>query len=163
MRITFIWVGKTGEQWLQEGIDKYVERLKHYISLSIDVIPSPKNMPKNDIMKQKEIEGEAILGRIAPSDEAYLLDERGQMYTSEGIADFLQKKMSASVKHLVIVAGGAFGFSEKVYQRANGLISFSKLTFSHQIIRLLLCEQVYRAFTILRGEPYHHSGFSLKT
>ena len=158
MKITFLWVGKTSEQWLQEGVDEYLKRLKHYISLSIDVIPSPKNMPKNDVIKQKEKEGDAILDRIAPSDDVYLLDERGQMYTSEGLAEFLQKKMTVSVRNLVIVAGGPFGFSEKVYQRANGLISFSKMTFSHQMIRLLLCEQVYRSFTILRGESYHHSG-----
>ena len=113
-------------------------------------------MPKNDIEKQKKMEGEAIIGRLTASDIVYLLDERGQDYSSEELAGFLQKRMSAGVKNLVIVAGGAFGFSEKLYQRANGQISFSKLTFSHQMIRLLLCEQVYRAFTILRGEQYHH-------
>jgi len=156
MKITFLWVGKTAERWLQEGIDIYLKRLKNYISLLVEIVPTPKNMPKNDIEKQRKMEGEAILGRIAPSDIVYLLDERGQEYSSEELADFLQKRMSAGVKHLVIVAGGAFGFSEKLYQRANGQISFSKLTFSHQIIRLLLCEQAYRAFTIIRGEAYHH-------
>ena len=156
MKVTFLWVGKTSEQWLQEGIDMYLKRLQHYISLSVSVVSSPKNMPKNDVNKQKEMEGDAILGRILPSDEVYLLDERGQTYTSEGLAEFLQKRMSSSTKHIVIVTGGPFGFSEKVYQRANGLISFSKFTFSHQMIRLLLCEQIYRAFTIIRGEPYHH-------
>ena len=149
-------VGKTAEHWLQDGVDVYLNRLKHYISLSVTVIPEPKNMPKNDIEKQKEMEGEAILSRIAQSDEVCLLDERGQSYSSEGLADLLQKKMTANVKNLVLVIGGPFGFSEKMYQRANALISFSKLTFSHQIIRLLVCEQLYRAFTILRGEPYHH-------
>ena len=149
-------MGKTTESWLQEGIDEYVKRLKHYVSLSVEVIPSPKNLPKQDIGKQKEIEGDAILNRIAPSDEVYLLDERGTAYSSEGLAEFLQKRMSSGIKHLVMVVGGAYGFSEKVYQRANGQISFSQLTFSHQMIRLLLCEQVYRAFTIIRGESYHH-------
>ncbi|MDR1156069.1 MAG: 23S rRNA (pseudouridine(1915)-N(3))-methyltransferase RlmH [Bacteroidales bacterium] len=156
MKITFLWMGKTTEHWLQEGIDVYVKRLKHYISLSVEIIPSPKNLPKQDVGQQKEIEGDAILSRITSSDEVYLLDECGMAYSSEGLAEFLQKKMSASVKHLVLVTGGPFGFSEKVYRRANGEISFSQLTFSHQMIRLLVSEQVYRAFTILRGESYHH-------
>ena len=156
MKITFLWVGKTVDCWLQEGIDIYLKRLKHYLPISVEIIPVPKNMPKQDIEKQKEMEADAILGRIAPSDEVYLLDERGTVFSSEGLAEFLQKKMLASVRQLVIVIGGAFGFSEKVYKRANGQISFSQLTFSHQMIRLLLCEQVYRAFTIIRGESYHH-------
>lgn len=156
MKITFIWVGKTAENWLKDGIDVYLKRLKHYVTLSLEIIPPPKNMPKNDVEKLKEIEGDAILGSITPSDELYLLDERGDAYSSEGFADFLQKRMSANVKNLVIAAGGAYGFSEKMYRRANGMISFSKMTFSHQMIRLLLCEQMYRAFTILRGEGYHH-------
>jgi len=156
MKITFLWIGKTAEQWLQEGIDVYLKRLKNYVPLSVEIVPTPKNMPKNDIEKQKKMEGEAILGKIASSDIVFLLDERGQNYSSEELADFLQKKMSAGIKNLVIVVGGAFGFSEKLYQRANGQISFSKMTFSHQMIRLLLCEQMYRAFTILRNEPYHH-------
>ena len=156
MKITLLWMGKTTERWLQEGIDIYVERLKHYISLSVEIIPLPKNLPKYDVSKQKEMEGNAILNRIALSDEVYLLDERGLAYSSEGLADFLQKKMSANTKNLVMVVGGPFGFSEKLYRRANGQISFSQLTFSHQMIRLLVCEQVYRAFTIIRGESYHH-------
>ena len=156
MKITFLWIGKTTERWLQEGIDEYINRLKHYVPLSVEIIPSPKNLPKQDIARQKEIEGNAFLGRIALSDEVYLFDERGTAYSSDDLAVFLQKRMSASVKHLVMVVGGPFGFSEKVYRRANGLISFSQLTFSHQMFRLLICEQVYRAFTILRGESYHH-------
>jgi len=151
-----VWVGKSSEDWLQEGIDDYLKRLKHYVFLTVEIITSPKNIPKNDVEKLKEMEGEAILSKIAPSDEVFLLDERGPMYTSVEFADFLQKKMTASVKNLVIVIGGAYGFSDKMYKRANGMISFSKMTFSHQMIRLFLCEQVYRAFTILRGEAYHH-------
>jgi len=151
-----VWVGKSGDRWLVEGVDEYLRRLKHYVSLSVDVVSASKNMPKNDVEKWKEIEGGAILDKIASSDEVYLLDERGQVYSSEELAEFFQKKMSASVKNLVFVIGGAYGFSEKMYKRANGMISFSKLTFSHQMIRLLLCEQVYRAFTIIRGEAYHH-------
>ena len=156
MKITFLWAGKTAEQWLQDGIDEYTKRLRHYVPLTIEIIPTPKNTQKTDVEKQKELEGEAVLARVSRGDELYLLDASGQMYSSEELAIFLQKKMSASVKNLVIVAGGAFGFSEKLYERSKGLISFSKLTFSHQMIRLLLCEQIYRAFTILRGEGYHH-------
>ncbi len=156
MKITFLWVGKTTEAWLQKGVEEYIARLKHYVPLSVDVVPVPKNLPKQDIEKQKETEGDAVLARITPTDKVFLLDERGAAYTSEELAVFLQKKMSASVRNLVLVVGGPFGFSEKVYQRANGQISLSKLTFSHQMIRLLLCEQIYRAFTIIRGESYHH-------
>jgi len=156
MKITFLWMGKTTERWLQEGIDKYVERLKHYISLTVEIVPIPKNLPKQDVAKQKEMEGDALLNRVSPTDEVYLLDERGVSYSSEGLADFLQKKTLANVKNLILVIGGPFGFSEKLYQRANGQISFSQLTFSHQMIRLLVCEQVYRAFTMIRGEAYHH-------
>ena len=157
MKITFLWMGKTAERWLQEGIDVYAKRLKRYVSLSIEIVATPKNMPKQDAAKQKEMEGDAILACMAPTDEVYLLDERGLAYSSEGLADFLQKRMSAGAKHLVLVTGGPYGFSEKLYQRAKGIISFSQLTFSHQMIRLLVCEQIYRAFTILRGESYHHA------
>ena len=156
MKISFLWMGKTAERWLQEVIDKYVDRLKHYVTLSVEIVPALKNLPKQDVAKQKEMEGDALLNRIAPTDEVYLLDERGAAYSSEGLAEFLQKKTSANVKNLVMVIGGALGFSEKLYQRANGQISFSQLTFPHQMIRLLVCEQVYRAFTIIRGEAYHH-------
>ena len=156
MKITFLWMGKTAESWLQEGIDIYAKRLEHYVSLSIEIVPTPKNLPKQDVARQKEMEGDAVLACITPSDEVYLLDERGISYSSESLAVFLQKRMSASVKRFVLVSGGPFGFSEKMYQRANGLISFSQLTFPHQMIRLLVCEQIYRAFTFLRGESYHH-------
>ena len=155
--MTLLWMGKTAERWLQEGVDEYAKRLKRYLPLSIEIVPTPKNMPKHDPAKQKEMEGDAMLACIAPSDDVYLLDQRGFVCSSESFADFLQKKMSGSVKHLVLVVGGPFGFSEKMYQRANGLISFSQLTFSHQMIRLFACEQIYRAFTILRGESYHHT------
>ena len=156
MKITFLWIGKTTEPWLREGIDIYIGRLKHYVPLSVEIIPAPKSMPKQDKEKQKETEGDILLSKIAPTDEVWLLDERGITYSSEELAGFLQKKMSASVKNLVVVVGGPFGFSEKMYRRAGGQLSFSKLTFSHQMIRLLLCEQFYRAFTIIRGESYHH-------
>lgn len=156
MRITFLWIGKTSETWLQEGIDVYIKRLKHYVPVAVEILAIPKNIPKQDKEKQKEMEGDAFLSRIAAADDVYLLDERGDSYSSTDLAAFLQKKMSSGTRHLVFVIGGPFGFSQKVYRRANGQLSFSKLTFSHQMIRLLLCEQIYRAFTIIRGEAYHH-------
>lgn len=157
MKITFLCIGKTAEPWLLEGIDVYTKRLKHYIPFSIEEAPLPRKLSKLDSEQQKVMEGEAILSRIAPTDDVYLLDERGAGYSSEELSAFLQKKMLTSVKHLVFIAGGPFGFSETVYRRANGRISLSRMTFSHQMIRLLFCEQVYRAFTIIRGEPYHHA------
>ena len=157
MKITFLWVGKTTESWLREGVETYIGRLKHYVPLSVEIIPALKNSAGSDIEKQKETEGDAILSRLAPGDELWLADERGTSYSSEEMAGFLQKKMSASVKNMIVAVGGPFGFSEKVYRRANGQLSLSKLTFSHQMIRLLLCEQFYRAFTIIRGESYHHA------
>ncbi|MDR0815404.1 MAG: 23S rRNA (pseudouridine(1915)-N(3))-methyltransferase RlmH [Bacteroidales bacterium] len=156
MKITLLWIGKTSEDWLQRGIAEYEKRLTHYVPLSVECLVV-KNLPKQDIEKQKIMEGNAILEKIDALDELYLLDERGQTFTSEGLASFLQKKMSASAKRLVLAVGGPYGFSKSVYQRANGQISFSSLTFSHQMIRLLLCEQVYRAFTIIKGEAYHHN------
>jgi 23S rRNA (pseudouridine1915-N3)-methyltransferase len=155
MKLTLLWVGKTSESWLQAGIAEYEKRLKHYIPYTVACI-APKNLPKQDIEKQKIVEGSAILDKIYPSDVVFLLDEHGQAYTSEELASLLQKNMSAGVKNLVLAIGGPYGFSQSVYQRANGTISFSNLTFSHQIIRLLLVEQLYRAFTIIKGESYHH-------
>ena len=156
MKITLLWIGKTSEDWLQRGIAEYEKRLMHYVPLSVECLVV-KNLPKQDNEKQKLMEGDAILEKIDALDELYLLDAGGQTFTSEGLAAFLQKKMSASVKRLVLAVGGPYGFSKSVYQRANGQLSFSALTFSHQMIRLLLCEQVYRAFTIIKGEAYHHA------
>ncbi|MDR1865073.1 MAG: 23S rRNA (pseudouridine(1915)-N(3))-methyltransferase RlmH, partial [Bacteroidales bacterium] len=127
MKITFLWVGKTAAKWLQDGIAEYEQRLAHYVPYSI-ICVVPKKLPKQDVEKQKIMEGDAILHRIDPADEAYLLDERGSTCNSDELASFLQKKMSASVKNLVLIVGGPYGFSQAVYRRANGQISFSALT-----------------------------------
>jgi 23S rRNA (pseudouridine1915-N3)-methyltransferase len=158
MKIVFFWLGKTAGGWLQDGIDEYLGRLKHYVPVSIEIISLPKNLSGQGPDRLKNLEGDAILNRLSPSDEVFLLDGRGLAYSSEELAGFLQKKTLSGTKRMVFVIGGAFGFSEKVYRRADGLLSFSKFTFSHQMIRLLLCEQFYRAFTIIRGESYHHGG-----
>ncbi len=136
-------------------IDEYQQRLKHYISFEMVVIPELRNA-KNMTMEQiKQSEGELILRAVTPATDVVLLDEHGHEYRSIELADYLQKKMSAG-RDLMFVVGGAYGFSPAVYERANGKISLSQLTFSHQMIRLLFVEQLYRAMTILRGEPYHH-------
>ncbi|MDR0713722.1 MAG: 23S rRNA (pseudouridine(1915)-N(3))-methyltransferase RlmH [Bacteroidales bacterium] len=155
MKITFLRTGKTSEQWLQKGITEYEQRIRHYVPLTVECV-IPRNLPKQDVEKQKTIEGDMLLGKVEASDELYLLDEHGQSFSSEELASFLQKKMSAGTKRLVLAVGGPYGFSQKVIRRANGQISLSRLTFPHQMTRLLLAEQIYRACTILRGEPYHH-------
>jgi 23S rRNA (pseudouridine1915-N3)-methyltransferase len=155
MKIIFLWTGKTAEPWLQEGIAEYERRIGHYVPLAVEYV-TPGKCPKRDIEQQKTAEGDILLGKVDASDELYLLDERGQSLSSEELASFLQKKMSAGTKKLVLAVGGPYGFSQKVIHRADGQISFSKLTFPHQMVRLLLAEQIYRACTILRGESYHH-------
>ncbi len=155
MKITILTIGKTGTSYLKEGIVIYLDRLKHYAKVDYKELPDINArgvLP--EILKQKE--GEIILKQIRPDDFLVLLDEKGDHYSSRHFAEFLQKKMNAGTKNLVLVIGGAFGFSEAVYERANGKISFSKMTYSHEMIRLLLAEQLYRAFTILKGESYHH-------
>ncbi len=155
MKITILTIGKTGTSYLKEGITIYLDRLKHYSKVEYKELPDINArgvLP--EILKQKE--GEIILKQIRSDDFLLLLDEKGEHYSSRQFADFLQKKMNAGTKNLFLVIGGAFGFSDAVYERANGKISFSKMTFSHEMIRLLLTEQLYRAFTILKGESYHH-------
>jgi 23S rRNA (pseudouridine1915-N3)-methyltransferase len=156
MKITLLVIGKTDAPYLREGIELYVKRLKHYISFEIEVIPDIKRAKNltEDIQKQKE--GEIILSKLAPGKELHLFDEGGKMYSSKEWALFIGQKMLGSVKELVLVIGGPYGFSEEVVQKANSKISLSRMTFSHQMVRLLCVEQIYRAFTILKGEPYHH-------
>lgn len=156
MQIKLIAIGKTDHAALQQLLDEYMKRLGFYIRFELEIIPDikqAKNLSEGD---QKEKEGELILKRILPSDDLMLLDERGKQMGSVEFSEFLQKKMNAGLKQLVFVIGGPYGFSEAVYQRANGKLSLSKMTFSHQMVRLFFVEQVYRAFTILRNEPYHH-------
>ena len=157
MKIKLIVVGKTDQQALESLVDEYLKRLKRYVSFEIEIIPDLKNRKSLSQMGQKSKEGALILSKIKPAEALYLLDEKGSKYTSVQFASFIQKKMLSGIKTLVFVIGGPYGFSDEVYQQAVGKISFSYMTFSHQMFRLFVVEQVYRAFTILKNEPYHHS------
>ncbi|MGI4020158.1 MAG: 23S rRNA (pseudouridine(1915)-N(3))-methyltransferase RlmH [Janthinobacterium lividum] len=156
MKITLLSIGKTEESYLNEGINIYLKRLKHYIKLEITEIPELKNTKGLSQDQQKVKEAELILKKITSTDYVILLDERGLELSSLQFADLLNKRMLASTQNLVFVIGGPYGFDNSIYQRANEKLSLSKLTFSHQMVRLFFAEQVYRAFTILKGEPYHH-------
>jgi 23S rRNA (pseudouridine1915-N3)-methyltransferase len=149
-------VGKTTHEGLQKLIQDYHQRLTHYIGFETRIIPELKNIKNLPVNEQKEKEADLILKQLEPADEVILLDEKGKTLTSVGFAGFLETKMLASTKKLVFVIGGPFGFSERVYQRADQLLSLSAMTFSHQMIRLLFAEQLYRAMTIIKGENYHH-------
>ena len=155
MRITLLVVGKTADPHIQALIDEYQQRLKHYVPFDFVVVPDVKNAKSLSEEQLKSAEGEAILARLTPAMEVILLDEHGREFRSIEYADWLQKKMGSG-KDLTLVIGGAYGFSKAVYERANGKLSLSQMTFSHQMIRIMAIEQLYRAMTILRGEPYHH-------
>ncbi|MBR5326950.1 MAG: 23S rRNA (pseudouridine(1915)-N(3))-methyltransferase RlmH [Paludibacteraceae bacterium] len=155
MKITLLVVGKTTDSHIQALLQDYQKRLGHYIPFSLTVIPELKNTKSLTSEQQKQAEGELILRNMTASTDMILLDERGKEFRSVEFADYVQKKMSSG-RDLVFVVGGPYGFSEAVYQRANGQISLSQMTFSHQMVRLFFVEQIYRAMTILRGEPYHH-------
>ena len=155
MRITLLVVGKTTDPRLQSLIEDYQQRLKHYIPFEFVVVPDIKNAKTLSLEQLKSAEGQAILSFLTPAMDVLLLDEHGREFRSIEYADFLQKKMGSG-RDLTLVIGGAYGFSKEVYNRANGKISLSQMTFSHQMIRLMAIEQIYRAMTILRGEPYHH-------
>ncbi len=156
MKIKLLAIGKTDDKNLIALITIYQKRLKHYINFNFEIIPDLKKVKNLTETQQKEKEGELILQRLLPTDELILLDEKGQEFRSIQFSKFLQKKMNAGIKQLVLVIGGPYGFSDVVYQKAQGKISLSKMTFSHQMIRLFMVEQLYRAFTILKNEPYHH-------
>lgn len=155
MKITLLVVGKTTDAHIETLIQDYQKRLTHYVPFSMVVIPELKNTKSLTMEQQKLAEGELILRYLTPSTDMILLDERGREYRSVEFADFLQKKMSSG-RDVIFVVGGPYGFSQNVYDRANGKISLSQMTFSHQMVRLFFVEQIYRAMTILRGEPYHH-------
>ena len=155
MKISLLVIGKTTDSRLEALIDEYTKRLKHYVSFELVVVPDSKNAKSLSEEQLKTQEGLEILRRLTPSADVWLLDEHGREFRSIEYADWLQKRM-ASGKDLTLVIGGAYGFSPAVYERANGKISLSQMTFSHQMIRLLAVEQLYRAMTILRNEPYHH-------
>jgi len=156
MKITFLTVGKTEDAYLKEGIDKYVKRLKHYTKLIIVEIDELKNTKALTQQQQKAKEAELILKKILPLDHVILLDEKGMELSSIQFAAYFEKKALGSVSNLVFVVGGPYGFDPSVYERANEKLSLSSMTFSHQMIRLFFVEQLYRAFTIIKGEPYHH-------
>ena len=156
MKIKLLVLGKTDDKNLIALITIYQKRLKHYINFDLEIIPDLKKTKNLTENQQKEKEGELILQRIYPADLLVLLDEKGQEFRSIQFSKFLQKKMNSGIKRLVFVIGGPYGFSDAVYQKAQGKISLSKMTFSHQMIRLFMVEQLYRAFTILKNEPYHH-------
>lgn len=156
MTIRLLAIGKTDNNALQQLIVEYENRLKHYIKFEFEIIADIKNVKNLSEAQQKEKEGELILKKLNATDILVLLDENGKHYSSIDFSNYLQKKMNSGIKQLVFVIGGPYGFSDSVYQKAQGKISFSKMTFSHQMVRLFVVEQVYRAFTILKNEPYHH-------
>ena len=155
MKAELIMVGKTTDKHIDACINEYVERILHYLPFSLTVIPELKNTRSLSEEQQKGREGELILQRVQPGDLLVLLDEHGNEFRSVEFADWLQRKQS-TVRRLLFVIGGPYGFSKAVYERANEQVSLSQMTFSHQLVRLLFVEQLYRACTIIKGEPYHH-------
>lgn len=156
MKIKLIYIGKTSKKFLVEGENEYKSRLKHYCNLEIIEIQDIKNQKSLSFEEIKKAEGEKFLAAISKEDQVFLLDDKGKQFTSIGLSEFINKQQIYTTSNLVFLIGGAFGFSNSVYERAIGKISLSNLTFSHQMIRMLFLEQIYRAFTILKGEKYHH-------
>lgn len=156
MTIKLLTIGKTDSKQLQELIATYESRLTHYVKFELEVIPDVKNAKNLSEQQQREKEGELILKKLSPTDNLVLFDENGKQHSSVEFSGYLQKKMNSGLKRLVFAIGGPYGFSEVVHQKATGKISLSKMTFSHQMVRLFVIEQIYRGFTILRNEPYHH-------
>lgn len=156
MTIKLIAIGKTDSNALLQLIGAYEKRLNHYVKFELEIIPDIKNSKNLSETQQKDKEGELILKKINATDVLVLLDENGKQYSSIDFSNYLQKKMNSGIKQLVFVIGGPYGFGDSVYQKAQGMLSLSKMTFSHQMVRLFVVEQIYRAFTILKNEPYHH-------
>jgi len=156
MKIQFIAIGKTNQNFIQQGLFEFCTRLEHYYPFEIEIIPDIKNTKNLSIEQQKTKEGELILSSFQAGDHIVLLDERGKEFTSAAFAGYIEKKAHASTKRLVFVVGGAYGFSPAVYEAAHDKIALSKMTFPHQLVRLIFIEQLYRAMTILHHEPYHH-------
>ena len=154
--IKLLAIGKTDSSALQQLISEYENRLKHYIKFELELIPDIKNVKHLSETQQKEKEGDAILKKLTSTDIMFLLDENGKQQSSVEFAQFLQKKMNSGIKRFVLVIGGPYGFSNAIYAKAQGKLSLSKMTFSHQMVRLFSIEQIYRAYTILKNEPYHH-------
>jgi 23S rRNA (pseudouridine1915-N3)-methyltransferase len=157
VKVKFICIGKTGKSFLEEGESEYLKRLKHYIQVERVEIHDIKNAKKLTFEQIKEQEGKEILSKVQTGDQLILLDENGDAYSSVQFSNFLQQKFNSGGKAIAFVVGGAYGFSDEVYTAATGKISLSNMTFSHQMVRMIFFEQLYRAMTILRGEPYHHN------
>jgi 23S rRNA (pseudouridine1915-N3)-methyltransferase len=156
MKVTLILNGKTEDDYIQKGFAIFEQRLKHYLPFESIVIPALKNTKALSIEQQKQKEAELVFKCLQPADRLILLDENGKEYSSPGFSAFIQQQMNSGIKNLVFVVGGPYGFSEELYKRATAKISLSKMTFSHQMVRLFFAEQLYRAMTILKNEPYHH-------
>jgi 23S rRNA (pseudouridine1915-N3)-methyltransferase len=156
MTIKLLTIGKTDDKALQNLIDTYVNRLGHYNRFEFEIIPDLKKTKSLSVDQQKTAEGKLILEKVTTSDVVVLLDENGKQFTSEAFSEYIQKRLNSGMKQLIFIIGGPYGFSEEVYARADAKISLSKMTFSHQMVRLFFVEQLYRAFSILRNEPYHH-------
>ena len=156
MTIKLLAIGKTDSKELQKLISIYQQRLDYYVKFQLEIIPDLKKTKNLSEDQQKTKEGELILKSLSSTDVLILLDENGKQYSSVEFSGYLQKKMNSGLKQLVFLIGGPYGFSEEIYKKASGKISLSKMTFSHQMVRLFIVEQLYRAFTILRNEPYHH-------
>jgi 23S rRNA (pseudouridine1915-N3)-methyltransferase len=156
MHVTLLCIGKTGKSFLEEGEKEYLKRLSHYLSFELKILPDVKQAKNLSEEQIKQKEAEQFLEKIQPTDAIFLLDENGKEYGSVAFSQFLQDQFNRGGKHLYFLVGGPYGFHASIYARANGKISLSKMTFSHQMIRMFFIEQVYRAMTILKGEPYHH-------
>ena len=156
MKIVFLVIGKTDESYLDTGILKYIKRLEHYVPFEMKIIPDIKNRKTLTEEQQKKAEGELILSNINIGDDLVLLDENGKTFSSVAFSQWIEKQMNGGSKRMIFIVGGPYGFSKEVYAKAKFKISLSEMTFSHQMIRLIFVEQLYRAFTIIKGEPYHH-------
>lgn len=156
MKIVLMAIGRTQSDYLVTGIDNYIKRINRYMQFELRLLPDVKATKSLSETQQKEAEGKTLLSAFLPGDVVILLDERGRQYTSREFAGLIDRYALQSTKRLVFVIGGPYGFSKEVYDRADALLSLSKMTFSHEMIRLFFTEQIYRAMTILRGEPYHH-------
>ena len=156
MKILLLVIGKTDDEYLVTGIKKYVDRLGHYASFEMKELPDPRNRKTLSEEQQKKAESLLLLQQLQPADQVVLLDENGKQFTSVAFAENLEKQLVSGAKRLVFIVGGPYGFAQEVYDRSNAKMSLSPMTFSHQMVRLIFVEQLYRAFTILKGEPYHH-------
>lgn len=156
MKITLLAMGQTEKNWIKDGLDVYTSRLSHYVQFSVKEIPELKNASALSPEQIKAKEGEIIMKALKGTDDVILLDEHGKEYSSLEWASAIEKKISAGNRDIVFVIGGPYGFSRQVYERCNGMVSLSRMTFSHQMVRVIFTEQLYRAFTIIKGQPYHH-------